>query len=488
MGKIKSQAISNTIWTYLGIAAGGVYSIFIIPKAFAHNPEYWGFIQFLVYYMQVFLPLAQIGMANTIIRFFSKVKTEDVANFYAFNLLLTLIMTALVSALYFQFGPNLANTENAELFTGNYFWLIPMLIGSAFFETFSAISKARLKSRIPVFLKESLPKFWTLGIITAYWLAPFSFELFLILYVSIYLIQLLILMYYLFAEEKIMLKFNSRFFGSPLARQMYPYMLLSMFITSTALWSVKIDILMIGYLVDLQHVAYYSIALYMATLIIIPFRSMSAIATPMIAGFWTNNQLPEISVVLRKVSEVSLAAGSFIFLALWLNIDWIVHILGDKFGDIKWVFFIIGISRIVDSSFSINGGVLLTSKFYKIDLLFQSILVVISILLNFWLIPLFNLEGAALATLIALLIYNMMKWIFLLLKFKFSTFSASTLTALALLVSFLIISFYNPLKFQYWLNAVVSIAVLTTVYLFTIYRGNLSNELKESIERILSKD
>jgi len=261
-----------------------------------------------------------------------------------------------------------------------------------------------------------------------------------------------------------------------------------MFITSTALWSVKIDILMIGYLVDLQHVAYYSIALYMATLIIIPFRSMSAIATPMIAGFWTNNQLPEISVVLRKVSEVSLAAGSFIFLALWLNIDWIVHILGDKFGDIKWVFFIIGISRIVDSSFSINGGVLLTSKFYKIDLLFQSILVVISILLNFWLIPLFSLEGAALATLIALLIYNMMKWIFLLLKFRFSTFSASTLTALALLISFLILSFYNPLKFQYWLNAIVSVALLSTVYLFTIYRGNLSNELKQSIDRILSKD
>jgi O-antigen/teichoic acid export membrane protein len=261
-----------------------------------------------------------------------------------------------------------------------------------------------------------------------------------------------------------------------------------MFITSTALWSVKIDILMIGYLVDLQHVAYYSIALYMATLIIIPFRSMSSIATPMIAGYWTNNQLQEISTVLRKVSEVSLAAGSFIFLALWLNIDWIVHILGDKFGDIKWVFFIIGISRIVDSSFSINGGVLLTSKYYKIDLLFQAILVLASILLNFWLIPLFSLEGAAIATLVALLIYNIMKWIFLFRKFQFSTFSNSTITAVLLLIGFLALSFYNPLKFQYWLNAFVSVAVLAAVYFYIIFRGNLSKDIKESLDRMLSKN
>jgi len=487
MGKIKSQGVANTIWNYLGIAAGGVYSIFLIPKAFAHHPEYWGFIQFLVYYMQVFLPLAQIGMSNTVIRFYSKVKSEDTANFYAFAILLTLIMTAIVSALYYQFGLQLSNSENVKLFSGNYIWLIPMLIGSAFFETFSAISKARLKSKVPVFLKESLPKFLTLGIITAYWINPFSFQLFLILYSSIYIIQLLILVFYLFTKEKINLKYNSQFFKGALANQMYPYMLLSVFITSTALWSVKIDILMIGYLVNLEHVAYYSIALYMATLIIIPFRSMSSIATPMIAGYWTNNQLQEISIVLRKVSEVSLAAGSFIFLGLWLNIDWIMHILGNNFGEIKWVFFIIGISRIVDSSFSINGGVLLTSKYYKIDLLFQIILVITSISLNLWLIPLFNLEGAALATLIALLIYNMSKWIFLLTKFKFTTFSRSTITALALIIGFLIISYYNPLKFQYWLNAFVSIIALSVVYLITIYWGNLSKEIKESLNRMISQ-
>jgi O-antigen/teichoic acid export membrane protein len=488
MGKIKSQGISNTIWTYIGILAGGLYSIFIIPKAFATHPEYWGFIQFLVYYMQVFLPLAQIGMSNTIIRFYTKVKTEDIANFYSFVLLITFFMTVVVSVLYFQYGNYLTNTENSELFRGNYIWLIPMLIGSAFFETFSAISRARLKSKVPVFLKESFPKLWTLGIITAYWLVPLSFELFLLLYSSIYIIQLLVLLFYLVIEEKLSIKFNSQFFRSILAKKMYPYMLLSMFITSAALWSVKIDILMIGYLIDLQHVAYYSIALYMATLIIIPFRSMSSIATPMIAGYWTNNQLQEISTVLRKVSEVSLAAGSFIFLALWLNIDWIVHILGDKFGNIKWVFFIIGISRIVDSSFSINGGVLLTSKFYKVDLLFQAILVLASILLNFWLIPLFSLEGAALATLVALLLYNIMKWIFLLRKFQFLTFSNSTVTAVLLLSGFLALSFYNPLKFQYWLNAFVSIAVLSAVYLFIIYRGNLSKDIKESLDRMLSKN
>jgi O-antigen/teichoic acid export membrane protein len=487
MGKIKSQGIVNTIWTYFGIAAGGVYSIFIIPRAFAQNPEYWGLVQFMVYYMQVFLPLAQLGMPNTIIRFFSKTKTRELPNFYAFIVTLTFFVTLIVSILYFQFGASLANAENRELFTGHYVWLIPMLIGASFFETFSAISKAGLKSKVPVFLKESFPKLYTLVLITSYWLIPFSFKIFLILYSAIYILQFIIMLGYLIAKFNFRLSFSSGFFSSTLVRQMYPYMFLSVFVTSTALWSVKIDILMIGYMIDLQQVAYYSIALYMATLIIIPFRSMSSIATPMVAGYWTNNQQEEINTVLKKVSEISLVVGSFIFLALWYNIEWIMHILGNKFGDIKWVFFVIGLSRLIDSMFSINGGVILTSKYYKIDFIFQSVLVITSILLNFWLIPLYHLEGAALATLIALIIYNLMKWVFLVKKFKFSPFSRSTSIALILLVGLIVLAKFNPLQFAYWTNAFISVILLVTVYLMAIYKLNLSGELRQAIDKITGK-
>ena len=87
-----------------------------------------------------------------------------------------------------------------------------------------------------------------------------------------------------------------------------------------------------------------------------------------------------------------------------------MNILGSKFGDIKWVFFVIGLSRLVDSMFSINGSVILTSRFFRVDFYFQLILVLSGILLNLWLIPVYQLEGAALATLAALLFYNLMKY------------------------------------------------------------------------------
>lgn len=487
MGKIKSQGVSNTMWTYIGLAAGGIYSIFIIPKAFGQHPEFWGFIQFLVYYMQVFLPLAQLGMPNTIIRFNSKVNNEELPKFYGFSIAITLLMTLIVSLGYFQLGPYLANTENKGLFSENFYWLIPMLIGAAFFETLSAISKASLKSKVPVFLKESLPKIYTLLLMTLYWVHPFSFDVFLALYAAIYALQLILITGYLLIEYGFRPKLDFGFFRITLAKQMYPYMLLSVLLTSAALWSTKVDILMIGYLLNLQEVAYYSIALYMATLIVIPFRSLSSIAVPLVAGYWTHGQKKDIDTVLKKVSEVSLVAGSFIFLIIWFNIDWIMAILGNKFGDIKWVFFVIGLSRLVDGMFSINGGIILTSKYYKIDILFQLILVSLGIVLNLWLIPLFNLEGAAIATLASLIIYNLLKWLYLFSKFNFSPFTRSTIISIFLLIGFFSLTVYKPFHLSFIANALVSLVIIPTVFLGAIYFLNLSNEIKDAINKLLKK-
>ena len=481
MSKIRKQGILNTVWSYVGIFAGASYTIFIVPKAFSDHPEHWGLIQFLAYYTQVFLPLAVFGIPINVIRFFSKVEKKLIPQFYFFSLSIVMGVTAFVSALYLYFGPNLANNQNQELFTTNYKLLVPMLIGAVFFETFSAFSRAALKSSVPVFLKETVSKFWTLAVLTLYYFKLFSFEVFIGLYAGMYVFQLISIIAYVIKEQAFSLKINFSFFRSPLARQMYPYMLVSILGASAAIWTTKVDVLMIGYLLDLQQVAYYTIAVYIATLIIIPYRSMASIATPMIAGFWTNNDVSNINKIYKKVSVVSLIGGSFIFMAIWMNIDWIMHILGNKFGNTSWVFFILGLSKLIDASFGINGGILLTSKYFKYDLIFQLMLISLTIALNFMLIPIYQLEGAAASTLMALITYNTIKVFFLYFKSRLFPFTKQTAKVLVVITVAAAAAYFIPESGSYWIDALISLIVISGLYLAAILFWNISEDLKSQV-------
>jgi O-antigen/teichoic acid export membrane protein len=63
-----------------------------------------------------------------------------------------------------------------------------------------------------------------------------------------------------------------------------------------------------------------------------------------------------------------------------------------------------------------GSSILTTSKYYKIQSLFMIILVVMIIIFNFIFIPLYGIVGAAVATFLAKLIYNFIRYFYL--RFK----------------------------------------------------------------------
>lgn len=480
MGKIKKQGLSNTFWNYVGIAAGAIYTIFIVPKTFSDHPEYWGLIQFLVYYMQVLLPLAQLGLPNVIIRFHPKIHPSELPRFYFFIMVAVVTMTSITSILVVLFGDQLGTSSNPELYNKFYNLLVPLIVGASIFETFSAFSRAFLHTRLPVFLKEAFSKIWTLLILILFTFNLFSFATFIVLYSLVYILQLIIMAFRVFSMPQFNIHGSLAFFLSPQAKQMYPYMLFTTLGTSTAIWATKIDVLMIGYLAGYDQVAFYTIALYIATLLVIPFRSMSSIAVPMIADFWSKKDLPSIQTLYQKISETSLVSGSYIFLIIWFNIDWLMDILGPKFGNTHWVFFFLAIAKLVDVTSSINGAIIITSRYYKMDLIFQSVLIVLTIGLNLWLIPVYKLEGAAVATLISLTLYNLLKVIFL--RHKVNIIPWSYRTAWIVLIFLVLAIGKNALPISgHIANATLSAIILTAVYAVIILRTRLAPALKNEV-------
>ena len=124
--------------------------------------------------------------------------------------------------------------------------------------------------------------------------------------------------------------------------------------------------------------------------------------------------------------------ATLLFVGIWANEANVFKLLPDAYADGKWVLFFAGIARLADAGFGMNGGIIVTSKFYKFDTYFNVVLLAVTVLLNWVLIPIYGISGAAMATAISLCSFNVAKYFFLRLKFGFDPFDRRSVFILLL--------------------------------------------------------
>jgi O-antigen/teichoic acid export membrane protein len=147
----------------------------------------------------------------------------------------------------------------------------------------------------------------------------------------------------------------------------------------------------------------FSIATYITAMIDIPYRSLNAISQPHISQSVKDNDIVEVNKISKNVSLHQLLAGSFIFLVIWINVDIIFKILpnGDRYVAGKSVILILGMLGLLNSSVNVGTTVLAYSRYYYYSLIFTFLITVLAISLNNYLIPIWGMNGAAMASLIA---------------------------------------------------------------------------------------
>lgn len=243
-----------------------------------------------------------------------------------------------------------------------------------------------------------------------------------------------------------------------------------------------------GYL-GFEQNAIYVMAFFMATVIEIPKRSISQMADAIIANAFENERLDEVKKIYKQSSINQLIIGCFVFLLIVLNLDNIYAIMpaGEMYAPGKLVVIIIGIAKIIDMGFGVNSELIISSKHYKSNIYLVLILAALTIILNILLIPKLGLIGAALATMASLLLFNIIKLIFIYRQFNFQPFSKHTVSTLLLsLISFLIIFFLPSLENPILNTAFISVT-LTFVFGILVLILRPSREVSGILRNLLSR-
>ena len=466
MGVIIKQSAYASIINYIGVAIGAINTIFLFPE-FLSQAEY-GLFQAMVSMAIILSPFAQVGLPRSIVRYFPRFNKglKSSGRFFTFVLILAFFTIALFIGLFqlvdqWVFG---FFEKNAPELLHQY-WLIIILASiMVYISIFEAFYKAQLNVVIPTFLREFFLKLSSGLLALIFFLDYLSFEWFLRLCVASYAFSLLLLIIILLVKGQLRFNFSIFQLENSFIKEMLKYML---FIMAGAVGSIivlRIDQLMVTGYLGLDETAIYTIAFFMGTVIEIPKRSISQMSDAIIANAFENERIDEIKKIYKQSSINQLILGAFVFIAVVINLENIYAIMpnGDKYSSGELVVVLIGLSKLVSMAFGVNSEIIISSKHYKTNIYFVLILAALTIGLNVILIPEYGLIGAALATLISVLLFNLIKMIYIYYRLQFQPFSIHTLTTILLSAfCFFIVSivpqFSNPIVNGAYLTILTSL-------------------------------
>ena len=506
MGIIAKQSIQGTIVTYLGVAVGFVTTFFVLTRFL--SAEEIGLARVLIDAATLFIGLAQLGTTSSIIRFyphfhrsskaseFQSSKDDSEHGFFFWTILIPLVGFGLFAVLYCACYTPLSQWfgEKSPLFVEYYYMVLPMAFFMLYQTVFETNANVRMHIVVPRAVRELITRIGLLAVYLLYSFHVINIHGFVIALCAVYAVAMLCNIIYLFSLGEVSLRPDWQFIrdNRPLVKQ---YVLYTGFLLISAVASVlapTISSFFITAEMGLSYTGVFAIATYIAVMISIPYRSVTAIAAPQLATAIKNNNQAEITHLMQQVSSNLLLIGGMILCAIWLNIDLIFHILpnGATYASARSVVLILGTSQLFIAVCSFTSSALNYSRFYAFSLLFSFILTTLSILLNNILVPQLGIDGAAVSNLIAYAIYFILIVITVRFTIHAPTFTRKHLKTLILILLIISVNFlwqkYLPIN-NIWISSIIRTIVLMGCAGIIAWKKEFSTEINQQIRSFITK-
>ena len=466
--------------TYLGFGIGAINIIFLYTRFL--TDEYYGLVGVILSTAAILMPIMAFGIPNTLVKYYSSFQNSESSNSFSTLMLLLPVLcivpaTLLVYFTYEGIGNFLSNKN--EIVRGFVWYIFLIGVAMAYFEVFYAWAKVQLKSVFGNFMKEVFTRIGVMVLLFMVYFDVISVETFLKALVALYLLRMLLMIMY--ACNLKMPKLGFDFPKSTPA--ILNYSILIIFGGSATVILLEIDKFMINQFIQIENVAYYSVAIFMATVIAVPSRSMHQITYPLTAEILYKKDNQALKQLYQKSSLTLFIVSGLLFILIILNLEDIYYVLPETYRGGFTIVFLIGLAKVYDALLGNNNAILYNSDHYRVVLIMGVLLAVFTILFNIWLIPEYGINGAAFATFLAICIYNTMKMVYVKMKFEIQPLTIETIKVFALLVLVGLIFYFLDFSFHPMVNIVLKSVIVLLIYFGVLYRFKISTD----IYRVLSK-
>ena len=503
MGVVVRQSIKGAIMNYLGVIVGFFTTFFIVTKYL--TTEEVGLTRVLVDASILLSGLAQLGTSTSAMRYYPYFKDEKERDhgFFGWSVIIPFVGFIIFSILFFVFKQPIENyfSQNSELFVDYIYFVIPMSFFMTYLLVFETNSNLLMRIVIPKFIREVGIRLMTLVVYLLYAFDVINLDGMVISLCLTYGIATVLNIIYLFSLKKVSFKIEPAYVSKWLRKDFIFY---TLFLIATSLAGNLIPVLNTFFVsgkLGLAVAGINTIAVYIASIVEIPYRSLAAISRPHISQGMKDNNMLDVNNMTKNVSLHQFMASMFIFFLIWINIDLVYSLIpnGNVYDEAKFVVLILSVVKIINTSLNVGATVLSYSKYYYYSLLFTIILTVTAIYMNIKLIPIWGMEGAALASLVSYIVYYAFLLTFVNWKIKVSPLSMRELYTVIIILSLFgidwllqtymsehLISIFNVELIGKILDSAVRTLFLSVLGIVIIYKSRISKQVNDIIDKFLS--
>jgi O-antigen/teichoic acid export membrane protein len=490
MGIIKKQSIGYSIVSYLGVLIGSISTLFIYPK----NDQIYGLFRFLTDTANIFVPFATLGATYVAIRMFPVFMNKEKGHhgFLGILLLMITLGSLICTVFYFCFFDSIFDTSQMQdmaLFNRYLIFIVPLFFLMGTFMVLKTYCNNLYQVIIPNILEQSIK-------ITF----PATFLLFLSNIISLDVLIWLILGHYVFVcfsvilflmqKKEFTIAIDRQFLNPDIKKQLRNFALFGIAGSGGAMLVLRIDTFMVGKLTgNLSDTGSFNISSLIASNILIPLTAIYAVATPIITKAWNENNLLEINNVYKKSAEILLICALLLFGCVWLSVDDLFALMPNRASSsaAKAVVFFVGLKCVFDMATGINDAIISYSPNYKFALYLLPVTLAINIFGNIIFIPKYGYAGAAIATFLTSIVFNLIKLVYLYLKYQLNPYTLKTIYIVLIGFFCYFITYFFPNNWHPFINIVLKSSIFVGLFVSILLYFKISEEMDFYWKKLIDK-
>ncbi|MBI5857053.1 MAG: lipopolysaccharide biosynthesis protein [Sphingobacteriales bacterium] len=490
MSNIRRQSIISSIVIYIGFAVGMINTYIFTSKEYFTEEQY-GLTTVFIAIAMLMSSLANMAMPAFIFKFYHYYNDNlppRKNDMITWSLLVSLFgfLLVLAGGLIFKNLVIQKFSANSQLLVVYYYWVFPLGLGLTIYSVLEAYTWSIGKPIITSFIKEVQ---WRLliTIFIVLFITGFikDFDLFIKFFAFTYPGIAVSLFIYLLVKKKIHFTFSvskvsRRFFNKILALCLYFYGGTLIFTLSQIF-----DSLVIASVLDngLGKAGIFALATVMTSVIQAPQRGIIASSISHLSKAWKEKNMALLQKVYQRSSINQLIFACAIFLLIWLNFTDAINTFQLKPSYLAgaWVFFILGLTKIVDMGTGVNSQIIATSTFWKFELFSGIILIVIMLPLTYILAKQYDIIGPAIGSLVSITIYNIIRILFLWKKFKLFPFTVHSIHTLLLAAACYFICYFSFRE----IHGLAGMIIRSMVFIILYGAGAMYLKLSPDIQPVL---
>jgi O-antigen/teichoic acid export membrane protein len=473
----------------IGFAIGGLNLLLLFPKVFSQ--EEIGLTRALIDAATVLSVLATLGSTPLIYKFYPFYKSHMAPEKNDLPFITGLICFSgfiLICIVGFFFNDFIVRKlGKSPLFAQNVILVYPLTFLMLAYTWLEAFGWALKKTTTTNFLKETLVRLLTTILILLAWAGFISKGAFMNLFSLLYLLPVVILSFVLIKTRVWKFSFTISKVTRRFKGKMFTFGLFVFGATFLNIASRTVDSFMIIGLKGLEQTAVFTYAAYLVTFMDLPLRSINSIATPVIAESWKEKKYGNIATIYRKSTITLLVAALFIYLIVLLNIHNLTMYLGPAWSQVPMVVLIMGLAKVIDLGFGVNGQIIATSSNWRFDFYTNVMLTLLSFPLNFFLIRYFGIIGAAFSNLIALSVFNAVRFGYLYKKYGWQPYGFPHVKIVLVSLIIFIAVYAIPFLVNIYIDTIFRAVLFAGLFVPAMLRMNVSEEFNLTAKNMMNR-